>query len=165
MVYLHTEIEIAAPPEKVRAVLLDFPQTSTWLSGPGITSISIKPHPTDPSLTKSDPYTLAPGDILINELNKSTKFEPVILVNDASELKWRGSIPYIFTGEHSFQFRKSEVNEGGTTFVNEENFSGALGWLMSSWAMGGSTRGSFEGLCRDLKGRVESLEEGERAKL
>ncbi|KAF2216469.1 hypothetical protein CERZMDRAFT_93760 [Cercospora zeae-maydis SCOH1-5] len=145
MVHISTSIEIAAPPEKVRAVLLDFPQSSTWLSGPGITSIGIKPHPTDASQTKSDPYTLAPGDILINELNHSTKFSPTILVNTPEELQWEGRIPYIFTGKHSFQFRKSEITEGGTTFVNEEDFSGALGWVMSEWVLGKQTKGGLKG--------------------
>ncbi|KAM3422937.1 hypothetical protein BST61_g420 [Cercospora zeina] len=120
MVFLSTSIEIAAAPEKVRAVLLDFSQTSAWLHGPGITSISIKqqqqqqqqqPHPTDctstsntktptkPNPNPADPYTLSPGDIVVTELNHTTKFSPVILVNTPEELQWQGRIPYYFHGK------------------------------------------------------------------
>ncbi|KAI5357880.1 putative polyketide cyclase/dehydrase, START-like domain superfamily [Septoria linicola] len=153
MVYLHTQIEIAAPPGKVREVLLDFSQMPSWLHGPGIRNVQVK----DAAKTGT---AIEAGDVLITHIDKTT-FEPVVLVNDSSELKWRGSIPYIFTGDHSFQFKKSETNEGGTTFVNEENFSGALSFLMLQWVMGASAKKSFEALNGDLKRRVEGLvEEG-----
>jgi hypothetical protein len=70
-------------------------------------------------------------------------------------LKWRGRVPYVFTGDHSFRFQASESTAGGTTFVNEEEFSGVLSGLMGGWALGGSMRTAFEALNGDLKKRVE----------
>ncbi|KAJ4331761.1 hypothetical protein N0V95_009812, partial [Ascochyta clinopodiicola] len=43
------------------------------------------------------------------------------------KFSWTGSIPYVFTGTHSFSFVPSTT---GTTFSQEEHFSGALGWLL-----------------------------------
>jgi len=65
-------------------------------------------------------------------------------------------VPYIFSGEHSFQFRSSEITPGHTTFVNKEDFSGLLSFLVGEgWSMGKSTKTGFEGFCSDLKARVE----------
>ncbi|KAF2727668.1 hypothetical protein EJ04DRAFT_132902 [Polyplosphaeria fusca] len=44
--------------------------------------------------------------------------------------RWVGSMPGVFTGEHIFRFEHSEVTPGGTTFSQEESFSGALSFLM-----------------------------------
>ena len=119
----------------------------SWLKGPGITKVeSEKPGP-----------SLQPGDTIVTWLGESTKFSPVILVNTPDELKWRGSLPYIFTGDHRFQFKASEITPGGTTFMNSEQFSGLFSPLMSEWAMGGSTKKAFEALCEHLKKRVESV--------
>jgi hypothetical protein len=37
-----------------------------------------------------------------------------------------------FNGEHIFRFEQSNTNAGGTTFIHEEKFTGALSFLMGS---------------------------------
>ncbi|KAI1524636.1 hypothetical protein PtrSN002B_011866 [Pyrenophora tritici-repentis] len=56
--------------------------------------------------------------------------EPVIVENTPACFAWRGSIPLLFTGAHYFRFERSQTLPGGTHFVQEEVFSGALWFLM-----------------------------------
>ena len=64
-------------------------------------------------------------------------------------------------GEHSFHFKPSEITNGGTTFVQEEKFSGVLSFLFGeNWfarligIRAGTTRG-FETYNEDLKAWCE----------
>jgi hypothetical protein len=50
--------------------------------------------------------------------------------NDPTVFTWRGNIPLLFGGDHSFRFEASETVSGGTTFTQEERFYGVLGFLM-----------------------------------
>jgi hypothetical protein len=69
---------------------------------------------------------------------------------------WRGSIPYIFSGDHSFHFNPSQITPGHTTFVHAEDFSGMLSFLVGpTWSMGKSTRVNYEKFNAELKARVE----------
>lgn len=87
---------------------------------------------------------------------ESRELTPFSQANTAEEFKWLGSLPYIFSGYHSFQFRPSEITPGHTTFVNKEEFSGALSFMVAEgWSMGKKTKVGFEGFCSDLKARVE----------
>lgn len=65
----------------------------------------------------------------------------------------------LFTGEHSFRFEPSKTNPGETTFVQAENFSGILSFLIKEGTgFARTTREGFEGFNGDLKRRVEGLE-------
>ncbi len=57
---------------------------------------------------------------------------------------------------HSFRFEASERTEGGTTFVQEESFTGVLSWVMDERGpVGRKVRGMFEGFNGDLKVEAE----------
>ncbi|EME76901.1 uncharacterized protein MYCFIDRAFT_43995 [Pseudocercospora fijiensis CIRAD86] len=143
MVLIHTQIEIAAPPEKVRDIFLDFPKLSEWHKG------LFKAIEYAPGKTTADV-----GDKL-KVIGEGMTFEPIVLENSPAKLEWRGSLPYIFTGIHSYQFRPSQKNPGHTTLVQEENFTGLLSPLMWT-SFGSSTKAGFEKLNADLKAKVES---------
>lgn len=62
----------------------------------------------------------------------------------------------LFTGEHVFRFEPSETTPGGTTFVQEENFTGILSFMYASWSpMAKDTKKGFAGFNVDLKARCE----------
>jgi len=92
--------------------------------------------------------------------------DAVILANSPHLFKWGGSLPLIFGGNHSFEFKESKVTPGGTTFTQHEEFYGALGFLMGGnfvgrWAgFGRKTEGNWDGFNRDLKGVCEKEVEG-----
>lgn len=72
-------------------------------------------------------------------------------------LKWRGSLPGIFTGDHVFEFQASEANPGGTKFVQYEDFSGLLSFTMKpEKKSGASNLEGFTSFNNDLKKKVES---------
>jgi len=62
-----------------------------------------------------------------------------------------------FNGEHIFRFEPSTKTQGGTTFVQEEKFTGLLSFLMSdgfiarSVGLKESSKKGFEGYNEDLK--------------
>jgi len=131
-------------------------------------------------VTKGDPNDLKPKDELSVGIPSAT-FKPVVLVssafaypplpsdlpltisptrnlkqkNEPTVLIWRGSLPYIFSGDHSFEFQPSSTTPGGTTFINKEVFTGLLSFVMG--LMGDGTSKGFEGFNRDLKARAEEL--------
>ncbi|CAA9966717.1 hypothetical protein P3342_012692 [Pyrenophora teres f. teres] len=111
-------IEIAAPPEAVRAKFLDFSSLPTYHKSffGSITPINDNLNPD----SKLRVVLNAAGQIM----------EPVIIENTPACFAWRGSIPLLFTGAHYFRFEKSQTLSGGTHFVQEEVFGGALGFLM-----------------------------------
>jgi hypothetical protein len=84
---------------------------------------------------------------------------PVVLTNTAAEFKWQGklwNLPGVFTGAHYFKFMPSTKTAGATTFVQGEDFSGILSFMMnegsSFWK---STKTGFEGFNLDLKRKCE----------
>ncbi|KAH8660547.1 hypothetical protein BX600DRAFT_438760 [Xylariales sp. PMI_506] len=140
-----SSIEIAASPEVVRSVFLDFGRYSEWHK-----VFQIKPMEAD-----KKPSALTPGDAL--EVNKNGFiFHPVLVANDAESFQWDGSIPGLFSGTHHFYFNPSKVTPGGTTLVQGENFRGLLAFLMSpTWSFSKNTLAEFETLNVDLKAEVE----------
>jgi hypothetical protein len=90
------------------------------------------------------------------------KMDGSILANEPQLFKWRGSLPYVFTGDHGFHFAPSTISPGGTTFTQEEAFSGALGFLMGDnvvgrWCgFGSKTEGNWDEFNRDLKKACEA---------
>jgi hypothetical protein len=129
---------------------LDFPSIPTYTTG---FVGSITPTPA------KDPHTLVPGDKLSCVMG-NMNFAPVVVRNEPAIFSWRGSVPFVFTGEHMFRF---EDVEGGakTRLVHEESFSGLLagimgeGWMSSMSALRGDTIKGFEGFNADFKRWVE----------
>ena len=111
---LRTEIEIAASPARVWAVLTDFAAYHQW--NPFITSIAGKAEVgTELQVTVSPPES------------DDLTFRPRLLVcEEPRELRWLGKlwVAGLFDGEHFFQC--SEAAEGRTRFVHGENFKGIL---------------------------------------
>ena len=111
---ISTEIEIAATPEQVWSILMDFIAYPQW--NPFIRSIS--------------------GVVKVGERlkifvqptgGKGMKFRPTILVAVPNqELRWLGHflLPGIFDGEHYFQIEA--ISPGRVRFIQGEKFSGIL---------------------------------------
>ena len=144
-VYLHTEIEIAAPPERVWAVLTDFPHYPDW--NPFIRSIAGEPR--QGARLRVD--IQLPG-------GKAMKFQPTIVrLREHRELRWLGRvvIPGIFDGEHSFVL--DVTPRGSIIFTQGELFRGVMVKL-SPKSLFDKTRRGFEEMNDALKARVEQVE-------
>lgn len=138
---LSTEIVIAASPEKIWEVLLDFAKYPEW-----------------------NPFIKIEGKPVVGTHLKNTMmlegrspqiFKPELLVVDApNELRWLGKlfVSGLFDGEHYFLLEP--IDEQHTRLVHGENFRGILvGILMKM--IGENTRNSFERMNVALKRRVE----------
>ena len=139
---LHTEIEIAASPERVWRELTDFASYPSWNT-----------------FLREVRGTLREGERLNVKLalgKRSVPMKPTLVrVVPERELAWRGSlpIPRMFTGEHCFEIQP--LGTGRVLFHHWERFSGALVPLLSRMLDGG-TRQGFEAMNRALKQRAEA---------
>jgi hypothetical protein len=122
-------LDIAAPPEIVRQILLDFANLSQWHTH-FIHSIKILQPP-----NTSSGLDLKPGDRMQTHV-AGMVIEQTVQENTPSTFKtigpWKGNpregcwrkdlIFYggVLTGHHTYHFARSDV---GTTFTNEEEFS------------------------------------------
>ncbi|OSS44750.1 hypothetical protein B5807_10741 [Epicoccum nigrum] len=154
---LKASIDIAAPPAAVRAKFLDFAALPSYTRA-------------FESIASPRPGTeLAKGDSVTVKLANSPAFTGVIQQNTPALFSWTGSLPFIFTGTHQFRFEPSEKNPGGTLFVQEEAFSGALSPLMGENLVARGlgfrekTRAAWEGFNADLKGVCEREAAGTKA--
>ncbi|GJC78447.1 hypothetical protein ColLi_01285 [Colletotrichum liriopes] len=139
------EIEIQAPPAAVRAVFLDFQRYKQWSQG---WALELK----EPG---KSPLDLKDGDqIQVNM--RGMKFKPVIKENTFEALHWIGSLPGIFTGRHQFYFKSSLENPAATRFIQVEEFSGLLAFLMGpGWSFREKTLAGWNEFNADLKKEVE----------
>ncbi|KAL8760884.1 MAG: hypothetical protein Q9184_002949 [Pyrenodesmia sp. 2 TL-2023] len=77
--------------------------------------------------------------------------------NDSSQFQWQGPPVYhVVAGLHTFEYRPSTSTPGGTTFIQKEEYSGLLAFLMSPSLAGRKIMGQFEKFNTDLKMRVEN---------
>lgn len=137
-----TTISIAAPPERVWSVLLDFARYSEW--NPFVRSI--EGSPSDGSTIKVT---------IQSPTGKAMTFRPVILRNSADhEFQWKGNLvlPGIFDGEHYFCL--ASRGAGSTAFTHGERFTGLLVPMLRG-ILDRDTRSGFEAMNRALKQRVE----------
>jgi hypothetical protein len=134
---LRTEIEIAAPPERVWTVLIDFDSYPDW--NPFIRRITGQP-----AVGSRLEVRLEPPE------GRGMTFKPSVLKAQAhQEFAWLGRlmVPGIFDGEHRFELHP---RNGGTLFVQREVFKGIVDALL-----GGSLRG-FDAMNAALKRRAEA---------
>ncbi|BBI99881.1 hypothetical protein FGKAn22_15740 [Ferrigenium kumadai] len=139
---LETQIEIAAPAERVWSLLTDFASYSRW--NPFIRSIE-GPLEVGRSLTV---FIQPPGA-------SGMRFRPTVLtVEPNRELRWKGRflLPGLFDGEHYFRLERRP--EGGLTFHQGETFSGILVPLFAR-ALDGATRQGFIAMNEALKREAE----------
>ena len=138
---IETEIAIAAPPERVWAILTDFPAHASW--NPFITAISGEPRQGGRLAIRVEP----PG-------GRGMNFRPRLLaVEPGRELRWLGRlfVPGLFDGEHYFLL---EPAAGGTRLTHGEKFSGLFVAMMGRAGFDPIERG-FEAMNQALKARAE----------
>lgn len=142
---IHTSIEIDAPAETVWSVLTDFAAYPEWNP---YTRIEGTPGP-------GERLRVSPGP----EAGRAPTFRPRVLVADGRELRWLGHllVPGLFDGEHSFVV--AELEEGRSTLVQSESFSGLLVGIIMRFVRA-PTEANFHGVNEALKARAEALADG-----
>ncbi|KAI5460084.1 hypothetical protein BGZ63DRAFT_455619 [Mariannaea sp. PMI_226] len=144
---LTTEIEIAASPETVRSVFLDFQRYKDWHQTSAIV----------PSVSDKQAVNLAPGDRIKVDL-KGTVIHPTVVENSPNSFQWRGNLYGLLVGTHQFHFTPSQKTQGATTLVHKEDFSGLLALLFSPGSgMTNQTAGNFESFNKDIKVAAERV--------
>ncbi|MCK9397442.1 MAG: SRPBCC domain-containing protein [Methylobacter sp.] len=141
---IKTEIEIAATPERVWSILIDFIAYPQW--NPFIRSINgvIK---TGERLTA---FIQPTG-------SKGMTFRPTVLVAlPNQELRWLGHLllPGVFDGEHYFKIEP--ISPGRVRFIHGEKFSGILVALAKS-KLEGETKSGFIAMNQALKNQAEAV--------
>ncbi|CAI6340086.1 unnamed protein product [Periconia digitata] len=151
MQLISTAIEIAATPEVVRQKFLDFP---SWPKFQRENGWFLSIAPTD---TAKAPQDLQEKDTLDVNIQLG-KMQPTLLENTPNVFRWIGNgLMGTFNGAHAFRFHPSSTTPGATTLVHEEEFTGALTWMVGegvvakSLGMREKTRKGFEGFNEDLK--------------
>lgn len=141
-----TEIEIDAPPERVWAVLTDFPAYCEW--NPFITRAEGRPEPGTRLRVRIHP----PGGSVMAFRPKVLRAEP------GRELRWLGSLLFrgLFDGEHAFTIEP--IGGARVRLVQRECFAGVLVPLLASTL--DKTRRGFEAMNRALKARAENASAG-----
>lgn len=138
-----TSAEIAATPERVWSILLDFAAYPKW--NPFIRTISGAPL-----LGNRLAVQIQPGG------QSAMTFRPTVLqVTEAQQLRWMGrlGVPGLFDGEHVFSV--SPLDDGKTQFIQSERFSGLLAGMIFPSMMIATTAG-FEAMNQALKQRAEA---------
>ena len=139
---IRTEVDITAPPERVWAVLTDFPKYEEW--NPLIVKAS-----GDATLRDRLAIELSSGE------RSTISFKPTVTESKEDHvLEWLGSfgVRGIFDGRHRFEL--AETREG-TKLVHSEEFTGVLATLVHRLT-GHLTQANFEAMNASLKARVES---------
>src|SRR5690606_30670651 len=114
---IKTEIIIRATPEKIWTILTYFDTYPEW--NPFIVSIK-----GDVAKGKKITVTIHPLD------EKMITFKPVVLTRiENKELSWQGRFLFkgLFDGKHTFEL--VDNGDGTTTFIQKEEFKGALVWM------------------------------------
>ena len=143
MRHLETEIEIAASPEKIWAILTDFPAMPTW--NPFIRAIRGRPAEGSDSRF-----------CWRRRAKARCGFGPRFsFLTPARELRWRGSlgVPGLFDGEH--MFRLDTISPSHTRFLHAETFSGLLVPLIMRGTTLAATRAGFIAMNAALKAKAE----------
>ena len=139
---LRTEIEIAATPEEVWAVLTDLDRYAQWNS-----------------FITSAEGEVAVGQQLVNRIEppgrRAMTFRPTVTeAEPARVFEWLGRflLPRLFDGRHRFELEA--MPDGGTRLIHGESFRGLLTPVLRR-SLETSTLAGFEAMNRELKARVE----------
>ena len=140
---IHTEIEIAAPAEKIWDVLTDFASFPQW--NPFMKTAQGEPSPGN----RLEVYIQPPEGM-------GMTFKPTVLkAEPGRELRWLGHlfVPGLFDGEHYFLIEAH--GDGGARFIQGERFTGVLVPLMGLMGLFPKTIRGFEEMNQALKARAE----------
>lgn len=133
-----TQVSIAAPRARVWAVLTDWPSYPSW--NPFIRRIAGK---------------LAVGQVITADLH-TTNLKPrtvnakILIVDPNQQLRWLGSLPGLFSGEHYWILK--DRADGGTDLEQGEVFKG----VMVPFIKPERLRVDYEAMNRAMKARAES---------
>jgi len=135
---IHTEIVIAAKPDKVWQVLTDFPSHPQW----------------DPFFASIEGPT-TPGQALRIQFRQGMRMRPTVTLARKGEVfEWLGKLLFggLFDGRHRF-----ELHEQGeqTRLVHCESFNGILVPLLKKLLV--DTESGFIEFNQALKRRVEAM--------
>jgi hypothetical protein len=139
---IRTEIEIAAPLQRVWSVLMDLPGHQRW--NPFVRSIEGIPRVGE--MLKI--VVQAPG-------GRSIRFRPRVLAVDTThEFRWKGKffVQGLFDGEHFFLLEARP--DGGVRFQQGETFSGLLVPFLKS-SLEGATKEGFIAMNQAIKREAE----------
>jgi hypothetical protein len=139
---LSAEIEIAATPERVWAILTEFAAYPAW--NPFIRKVEGAPAVGTRLAVRIEP----PG-------GRGMAFRPTVLtVEPNRELRWLGRmlVPGLFDGEHSFHLEP--LDAGRVRLVQAERFTGFLVPVLGG--MLGNTERGFQAMNQALKERAEA---------
>ncbi|MBN2297450.1 MAG: SRPBCC domain-containing protein [Deltaproteobacteria bacterium] len=143
MLTLRTEIQIAATPERVWNILMDFPAHGQW--NPFVRSLEGTPRVGETLKVFIQP----PG-------GRGMQFRPKVLVVEvAREFRWKGKllVTGLFDGEHFFILEQTP--DGTVLFTQGEIFSGLLVPLMKK-SLEGPTKNGFIAMNEALKRLAEA---------
>jgi uncharacterized protein YndB with AHSA1/START domain len=130
-----SELEIAAPPERVWVVLTDFPHWPTWNA--------------DVKAMQFDGF-VAPGSTFRWKAGPGTITSMIALVEPPRLIAWTGKT----LGIKAIHFWRLEAQSGSTLVRTEESYDGLLARIFSGW-MQKTLDGALERGLRYLKAEVE----------
>lgn len=139
---LHTEIDIAAPPEVVWNVLTDLDSYADW----------------NPFVTRAEGSVAVGARLLVHLAppgGRPATFRPTVTVVEPDRtFEWLGrlGVPGIFDGRHRFDLHPLG---SGTRLVQSERFAGVAVPLLAR-SLDRTTRLGFEAMNRSLKQRAEA---------
>jgi hypothetical protein len=133
-----THISIAAPPARVWAILTDFGDYPNW--NPFITRIAGRPAV----------GAVITADLHTTNLKPRTVQAKILVVDAQHQLRWLGTLPGLFSGEHYWIVR--ERPGGGAELEQGEVFRGVLVPFIKPERL----RVDYEAMNRALKARAES---------
>ena len=143
---LHSQIEIAAPAERVWQVLTDFTAYPEW--NPFIRRVNGRPEVDEQLVVRMRPSG-----------TKGMTFRPIVMkVEPNRQLRWLGHllVPGLFDGEHIFEIE--ELDRDRVLFIQREVFKGLLVPLFAR-SLDRNTKRGFEEMNRALRERVETTDQ------
>lgn len=142
---IETGIDIAAPVERVWAILTGFDAYADW--NPYLVRIDGKPVPGTDVIVTSRPGGHGA------EMTQAVK---VVAVDPPRSMRWEGGLPdrSQFLGDHAFELQA--LSEGATRVRHYEHFSGTLADRILD-RHGPLIEASFDLFNRALKARAEAL--------
>jgi hypothetical protein len=143
---LHSQIEIAAPAERVWQVLTDFAAYPEW--NPFIRRVNGRPEVDEQLVVRMRPSG-----------TKGMTFRPIVMkVEPNRQLRWLGHllVPGLFDGEHIFEIE--ELDRDRVLFTQREVFKGLLVPLLAR-SLDRDTQRGFEEMNRALREKAETTDQ------